>query len=210
MTTAIPTVITDEVVAACAPWSAILRTGQTLQIIDLHGNQAVDTLFYAVDGDRVDPAGRYSAQTTVAAQRNIFLTTGSILRAADGRPLVSIVADQVGNHDTIAGACSKESNTLRYGHHTVHQHACAENFIAEAAKWGMGKRDIVSNVNFFMNVPVEADGTLGIVDGLSAPGKSLSLRAESDTLVLVSNCPQINNPCNGFNPTPVRMVITAS
>ena len=131
-----------------------------------------------------------------------------MLRAADGTPLMTIVADEVGNHDTIAGACSKESNTLRYGHHTVHQHACAENFLAEAARWGMGKRDIVSNVNFFMNVPVEADGTLGIVDGLSAPGKSLTLRAEIDTLVLVSNCPQINNPCNGFDPTPVRMVIS--
>jgi urea carboxylase-associated protein 1 len=201
--------ISDDVVAACTPWSAILRAGQSLQIIDLHGNQAVDTLFYAVDGDRVDPTGRYSAQATIAAQRNIFLTTGSVLRAADGRALVTIVADEVGYHDTIAGACSKESNTLRYGHHTVHQHACAENFLAEAAKWGMGKRDIVSNINFFMNVPVEADGTLGIVDGLSAPGKSLTVRAETDTLVLVSNCPQINNPCNGFDPTPVRMVITA-
>ena len=81
--------------------------------------------------------------------------------------------------------------------------------MAEGAKWGLGKRDIVSNINFFMNVPVEADGTLGIVDGLSAPGKSLTLRAERDTLVLVSNCPQINNPCNGFDPTPVRMVISA-
>jgi urea carboxylase-associated protein 1 len=210
MTSTLATVIRDEVVAACSPWSAILRTAQSLQIVDLHGNQAVDTLFYAVDGDTVDPAGRYSAQATVAAQKNIFLTTGSVLRAADGRPLVTIVADEVGNHDTIAGACSKESNTLRYGHHTVHQHACAENFLAEAAKWGMGKRDIVSNINFFMNVPVEADGTLGIVDGLSAPGKSLTVRAETDTLVLVSNCPQINNPCNGFDPTPVRMVITSA
>jgi urea carboxylase-associated protein 1 len=199
--------VADEIVAACAPWSAIVRAGQTLQIIDLHGNQAVDTLFYGVSGDRVDPAKRYCTQATVAAQRNIFLTTGSVLRAADGTALMTIVADEVGNHDTIAGACSKESNTLRYGHHTVHQHACAENFIAEAARWGMGKRDIVPNVNFFMNVPVEADGTLGIVDGLSAPGKSLTLRADSDTLVLVSNCPQINNPCNGFDPTPVRMVI---
>jgi len=210
MTTTLSTVICDEVVAACSPWSAILRTGQSLQIVDLHGNQAVDTLFYAVDGDTVDPAGRYNAQATVAAQRNIFLTAGSVLRAADGRPLVTIVADEVGNHDTIAGACSKESNTLRYGHHTVHQHACAENFLTEAARWGMGKRDIVSNINFFMNVPVEADGTLGIVDGVSAPGKSLTVRAETDTLVLVSNCPQINNPCNGFDPTPVRMVITSA
>jgi urea carboxylase-associated protein 1 len=199
-------VLSDDVVAACAPWSAVVKAGQHLQIIDLHGNQAVDTLFYAAH----DHAVRYSAQATVAAQRNVFLTTGSVLRATDGTPLMTIVADQVGNHDTIAGACSKESNTLRYGYHTVHQHGCAENFLAEAARWGMGKRDIVSNVNFFMNVPVEADGTLGIVDGLSAPGKSLVLRAEIDTLVLVSNCPQINNPCNGFDPTPVRMVITDS
>ena len=201
---------TDDVVAACAPWSAVVTAGQQLQIIDLHGNQAVDTLFYGYLDGRPDPALRYSAQATVVAQRNVFLSTGSVLRAEDGTALMTIVADEVGNHDTIAGACSKESNTLRYGHHTVHQHACAENFLAEATKWGMGKRDIVSNVNFFMNVPVEADGTLGIVDGLSAPGKSLTLRAEVDTLVLVSNCPQINNPCNGFDPTPVRMVITGS
>jgi urea carboxylase-associated protein 1 len=204
-----PTLASEEIVAACAPWSAVVKAGQQLQIIDLHGNQAVDTLFYGYVDGRPEPALRYSAQATVAAQRNVFLTTGSVLRAADGTPLVTIVTDEVGNHDTIAGACSKESNTLRYGHHTVHQHACAENFLAEATKWGMGKRDIVSNVNFFMNVPVEADGTLGIVDGLSAPGKSLTLRAEVDTLVLVSNCPQINNPCNGFDPTPVKMVISS-
>jgi uncharacterized protein len=209
MTTVEMTTVLDDVVPACSPWSAIVRAGQTLQIIDLHGNQAVDTLFYCVSGNQVDHTLRYSAQATIAAQRNIFLTTGSVLRAADGTALMTIVADDVGNHDTIAGACSKESNTLRYGHHTVHQHACAENFLAEGAKWGLGKRDIVSNVNFFMNVPVEADGTLGIVDGLSAPGKSLTLRADVDTLVLVSNCPQINNPCNGFDPTPVRMVISA-
>jgi urea carboxylase-associated protein 1 len=196
--------VSDEIVAACAPWSAVVKAGQQLQIIDVNGNQAVDTLFYAAH----DHAIRYSAQATVLGQGNIFLTTGSVLRAADGTALMTIVADEVGNHDTIAGACSKESNTLRYGHHTVHQHACAENFLAEATKWGMGKRDIVSNVNFFMNVPVESDGTLGIVDGLSAPGKSLTLRADIDTLVLVSNCPQINNPCNGFDPTPARMIIT--
>ena len=209
MTTTEQTVICDDVVDACTPWSAIVRTGHTLQIIDLQGNQAVDTLLYGVSGNHVDHTLRYSAQATVCAQRNIFLSTGSVLRTANGTPLMTIAADDVGNHDTIAGACSKESNTLRYGHHTVHQHACAENFLAEGAKWGLGKRDIVSNINFFMNVPVEADGTLGIVDGLSAPGKSLTLHAERDTLVLVSNCPQINNPCNGFDPTEVRMVMSA-
>ncbi|TSD47103.1 urea carboxylase-associated family protein [Rhodococcus sp. KBS0724] len=211
MTTAVETpalvpgaVILDETVGARGPWSAIVRAGDVLTIVDLYGNQAVDSLFYAAD----DHGVRYSAAATVAAQRNLFLTTGSVLRADDGTALMTLVGDEVGNHDTVGGACSQESNTLRYGHHTKHQHACVENFLIEGAKWGLGKRDLVSNINFFMNVPVDADGTLGIVDGLSAPGKRLALRAEIDTLVLVSNCPQINNPCNGFDPTAVRMIVT--
>ncbi|MFF0532524.1 urea amidolyase associated protein UAAP2 [Nocardia amikacinitolerans] len=198
------TVVLDETVPACAPWSTIVRAGDQWEIIDLHGNQAVDCLLYAA----ADHADRYSAQATIVAQRNIFLTTGSVLLTDAGTALMTVLADEVGNHDTIAGACSQESNTLRYGHHTRHQHACVENFLAEATKWGLGKRDLVSNINWFMNVPVEPDGTLGIVDGLSAPGKKVTLHAEVDTLVLVSNCPQINNPCNGFDPTPVRMVVT--
>ncbi|BBX35836.1 hypothetical protein MMAG44476_10674 [Mycolicibacterium mageritense DSM 44476 = CIP 104973] len=198
--------IVDEIVPARAPWSKVVRAGDFLTIIDLHGNQAVDTLFYGADDHTV----RYSAPATIAAQGNIFLTTGTVLRDSDGAPMLTIVEDEVGNHDTLGGACSQESNTLRYGHHTKHQHACVENFIGEGARWGLTKADIVSNINFFMNVPVDADGSLGIVDGLSAPGKKLSLRAEVDTLVLVSNCPQINNPCNGFDPTAVRMVVTRS
>ncbi|MFC9996164.1 urea amidolyase associated protein UAAP2 [Nocardia sp. NPDC127526] len=198
------TVVRDETVPARAPWSAVVHAGEQLEIIDLHGNQAVDCLLYSA----ADHTDRYSAQTTITAQRNIFLTTGSILLTDTGTPLMTVVADEVGNHDTVAGACSQESNTLRYGHHTRHQHACVENFLAEGMKWGLGKRDLVSNINWFMNVPVEPDGTLGIVDGLSAPGKKIALRAETDTLVLISNCPQINNPCNGFDPTPIRMVVT--
>ena len=197
--------LADDLVAARAPWSYVLRAGETLTMVDLDGNQAVDTLFY----DAHDPASRYSGPATLAAQRSLFLTTGSVLRDADSEPLVTIVADEVGNHDTVGGACSQESNTLRYGHHTKHQHACVENFLREGARHGLGKRDLVPNVNFFMNVPVEADGTLGIVDGLSGPGKRLALRADRDVLVLVSNCPQINNPCNGFDPSPVRMIVTA-
>ncbi|MGB3368981.1 MAG: urea amidolyase associated protein UAAP2 [Rhodococcus sp. (in: high G+C Gram-positive bacteria)] len=206
MTTTLDTIILDQTADARAPWSTVVAAGDVLTIIDLHGNQAVDTLMYSAH----DHAVRYSASATIAAQRNLFLTTGSVLLSDDSTPLMTIVADEVGNHDTVGGACSQESNTLRYGHHTKHQHACVENFLIEGAKWELGKRDMVSNINFFMNVPVDADGTLGIVDGLSAPGKSLSLRAEIDTLVLVSNCPQINNPCNGFDPTPVRMVVTRS
>jgi urea carboxylase-associated protein 1 len=196
-------VVSDEVVPARAPWSQIVRAGEVLRIVDLEGNQAVDFLAYAA----ADTAERYSAANTIVAQRNIFLTTGTKLLSNRGRPMLTIVDDTCGRHDTSGGACSCESNTVRYGHHTKHQHACVENFLVAAAAHGLGKRDLVGNVNWFMNVPVEADGTLGIVDGLSAPGKFVDLRAEMDVLLLVSNCPQINNPCNGFRPTPIRMVV---
>ncbi|MEU3626665.1 urea carboxylase [Amycolatopsis coloradensis] len=198
------TIISDTEVAARAPYSTVLRKGETLAIIDLGGNQAVDFLCY----DAADTAKRYSAATTIAAQGNIFLSTGSVLRTGEGAPLLTVVGDTCGRHDTIGGACSKESNSLRYGQHTRYQHACVENFLTEGAKWGLAKRDLVSNVNWYMNVPVEQDGTLGIVDGISGPGMEVGLRAETDVLVLVSNCPQINNPCNGFDPTPVRMIVT--
>ncbi|WP_159704456.1 urea amidolyase associated protein UAAP2 [Arthrobacter sp. 18067] len=194
----------DELVEARGPWSAVVEAGDVLTIVDLDGNQAVDCILYAAK----DTSTRYSAAVTIATQGSIFLTTGSILRADSGQELMTVVADEVGAHDTIGGACSQESNTLRYGQHTHEQHACVENFLIEGAKWDLGKKDLVSNINWFMNVPVDPDGALGIVDGLSAPGKRVALRAEVDTLVLVSNCPQINNPCNGFNPTPVRMIVT--
>ncbi|WGM20841.1 urea carboxylase-associated family protein [Paenarthrobacter sp. OM7] len=197
-------VVVDELVEARGPWSAVIAAGDVLTIVDLDGNQAVDCILYAAQ----DTSTRYSAAVTIASQGSIFLTTGSVLRADSGQELMTVVADEVGVHDTIGGACSQESNTLRYGQHTHEQHACVENFLIEGAKWDLGKKDLVSNINWFMNVPVDPDGALGIVDGLSAPGKRVALRAEVDTLVLVSNCPQINNPCNGFNPTPVRMIVT--
>jgi uncharacterized protein len=197
-------VVHDEVVEARAPWQHPVLTGQALRIVDLEGNQAVDFLVYNLHDD----AERYSFADTITAQRNIFLTVGSVLLSNEGNPMMTVVGDNVGRHDTIGGACSCESNTLRYGYHTKHQHACVDNFLTAQVAYGRGKRDLVSNVNWFMNVPVEPDGTLGIVDGISAPGKYVELRAEMDCLVVVSNCPQINNPCNGFNPTPVRMIVS--
>lgn len=198
-------VVHDTIVPARAPWLHHVAAGETLRIVDLEGNQAVDFLLYATQDD----AERYSAQDTVAAQGNLFLRTGTVLRSNEGRAMMTIVATSVDYHDTIGGACSCESNTLRYGHHTKSEHACVENFLEANLLEGRGKRDIVSNINFFMNVPVEPDGSLGIVDGISAPGMTVDLRAEMDVTVVVSNCPQINNPCNGFNPTPVRMIVTA-
>jgi urea carboxylase-associated protein 1 len=192
-------------VGAGAGWIGELAAGETLRIIDLHGNQAVDTLFF----DAHDYANRYSAVDTLREQGSAYLTFGSRLLALDLQPLVTIVADTCGRHDTLGGACSQESNVVRYGEHTRHMHACRNTFLAQALAWGRGleKRDLSANVNFFMNVPLTAAGGLTFEDGISAPGKYLDLRADRDTLVLVSNCPQLNNPCNGYDPTPVRLVV---
>ncbi|OYV82842.1 MAG: urea carboxylase [Acidiphilium sp. 21-68-69] len=173
----------------------------------LESQQAVDALFY----NAADPGERYSAQDTLAAQARAGgrydLSTGSVLRSNEGRAMATIVADTCGFHDTSAGACSCESNTVRFGQATRFMHACRENFLTELAKYGMDKRDLVSNVNFFMNVPIRPDGELTVDDGVSAPGGYVELRAEMDLLVLISNCPQVNNPCNGFRPTPIRCVV---
>ncbi|AWB95282.1 urea carboxylase [Agromyces badenianii] len=196
--------VSDQTVAPLAPWSAVLRAGQILTIVDVGGNQSADFLVYnAHDTDE-----RYSATDTLAWQGNAYLREGSVLRSNLGLPLMTVTGNEIDRQDTIGGACSKESNTLRYGFHTEHQHGCRENFLVEAARHGLGARDLVSNINWFMNVPVEADGALGIVDGMSAPGKRVALRAEMDVLVIVSNCPQMNNPCNDFNCTPLRMIVT--
>lgn len=192
-------------VAAGDGWIGELPTGAVLRIVDLHGNQAVDTLFF----DAHDYANRYSAVDTLREQGSAYLEQGSRLLALDCEPLVTIVADTCGRHDTLGGACSQESNVVRYGEHTRDMHACRNTFLAQALAWGRGleKRDLSANVNFFMNVPVTPDGGLQFVDGISAPGKYVEMVAERDTLVLISNCPQLNNPCNGYDPTPVRLLI---
>ncbi len=190
-------------VPARAPWSGIIKCGQTLRIIDLLGQQAVDALFY--NAHRITE--RYSAQETIAGQNAAYVTTGTDLLSCEGNALMRVTADTCGRHDTSAGACSCEANTVRFGHHTLHMHACRENFVLEVGRYGMTKRDIVSNVNFFMNVPITPDGELAIVDGLSNPGGYVDLLACMDVLVVLSNCPQVNNPCNGFNPTPIRLVV---
>ena len=193
----------DVVVPSGEPWSHLVRRGQTLRIVDLEGNQAVDTLFYVA----ADTSERYSAPETVRAQGNIFLTTGSVLRSSAGRPMLTIVADTCGRHDTSGGACSAESNTCRFGHDKQYMHNCRDSFLIALARHGMGKRDLVSNINFFMNVPVTDTGHLDIVDGVSRPGAYVEMRAELDVLAVISNCPQINNPCNGWNPTPIRILL---
>lgn len=193
----------DRVLAAQKPWAQVVKKGQTLRIVDLGGNQAVDFLVYNAD----DPSERYSAPDTIRMQNNIFITTGTKLYSNDGNVLMTVTKDTCGKHDTSGGACSCESNSVRFGLDKKWQHACVENFLYALKDYGLGKRDMTSNINFFMNVPVSKDGTLEIVDGISDPGSIVDLYAEVNALVVISNCPQMNNPCNAYNPTPIQLLI---
>lgn len=195
-----------QVVKAGDYWLQRVNAGQTLRIVDLEGNQAADTLFYRAD----NTLERYSAMETVRAQGNVYLTAGSRLLSNLGNPMLSITADTCGRHDTLGGACATESNTVRYALEKRCMHACRDSWmlaVGEHPELGIGKRDITHNINFFMNVPVTADGGLSFADGISAPGKYVEMQANMDVLVLVSNCPQLNNPCNGYNPTPVELLV---
>jgi urea carboxylase-associated protein 1 len=193
----------DHFIAAEAPWSGLVRKGQTIRIEDSYGQQAIDTIFYRAD----DFSERYSNQDTMRMQSAAYVGIGTRIISNDGNVMLTMTADSCGRHDTSAGACSCESNTVRFGQGTKYLHACRDNFVLEVSKHGMSKRDIVPNINFFMNVPIKPNGEMTIVDGISAPGDYVELVAEMDVLCVISNCPQINNPCNGFDPTPIRVLI---
>ncbi|GGI47058.1 urea carboxylase [Paenibacillus marchantiophytorum] len=197
--------IHSEVVRAGDGWMKVLKPGQVLRIVDLEGNQAADTLFY----DAENPEDHYSAVATIAGQSNIYLSTGSVLRAESGKALLRIVADTCGRHDTVGGSCSAQSNTVRYSHDKLSMHNCRDTFMLQLAgqDGAYTKRDLAPNINFFMNVPVSADGGLKFDDGVSAPGCYVEMESLGSSMVLISNCPQLNNPCNAYNPTPIQVLI---
>ncbi len=186
-------------------WMYEIKAGQTFRIVDLEGNQAVDTLFY----NAADSSERYSGVDTIRAQDNIYLTTGTKLLSSEGNTMLTITADTCGRHDTLGGACAAESNMVRYALEKRYMHNCRDTFLKEIAEFGgdFTKRDLTSNINFFMNVPVTPEGKLTFADGISEAGKYVEMRAEMDVVCLISNCPQLNNPCNAYNPTPVRVLI---
>lgn len=191
-------------IGAGEPFLCEVKSGQTLRLLDLEGNQAVDMLFYSAR----NPRERYDVQRTLRKQNRVYLTTGSVLYSNLGQPMLSIVADTCGRHDTLGGACAQESNTVRYALDKRYMHSCRDNFLRASLHDGrLNKADISANINFFMNVPVTPEGGLTFEDGISAAGKYVELTAHMDVIVLISNCPQLNNPCNGYNPTPAEVLV---
>jgi urea carboxylase-associated protein 1 len=195
----------NEVIPAGEAWIHEIKTGQAFRIVAIGGAQAVDTLFYS----SWDTTERYSAQDTILAQRNIYLKSGTKLVSNLGRPMLTIIGDSFGRHDTLTGACAAQSNQVRYGLDKRFMHNCRDNFLAAVASWrtSLDKRDLSANVNFFLHAPVTAGGGLTFSANNAEPGSFVELRAEMDVIALVSACPQINNPCNANNPTPIRVMI---
>ena len=197
-------IVEDTVIAARGSWSRRIEQGGTLRIIDLEGCQAVDFLCYNAD----DYGDRYAAADTMKInETGIFLTSGTVLYSVGVTPLFTITADTCGKHDTIGGCCSNDLNAFRYG--AAAGPNCRDNFLSELAKYGMGEKDMAANVNFFMFVPVGADGAMDMGPSISKPGDYVDLRAETDVLAMLSNCPQINNSVNDYNPTPIQIVVSS-
>ncbi len=195
-----------QIVSAGDYWIDAVKKNQVMRIVDVEGNQSADTLFY----NAADISERYSAVDTIRAQRNVYLGCGSKLLSTSGNVLAEIVADTVGQHDTLGGACAAESNTVRYALDKRCMHSCRDSYLLALARHdhlGIGKRDLSHNINFFMNVPVTPQGGLTFADGLSGPGQYVEMRAAMDIIVLISNCPQLNNPCNAYNPTPLEVLL---
>ena len=203
-TTGLQAITYDFVVPARQPWSRVIKRGEVLRLIDLEGQQAVDFLCYNAE----DPGDRYNSMNTVKVQGNSYVGKGTVLYSDAGMPLFTVIEDTLGRHDTVYGCCSNPNNYLRYRVRTTE--SCYSNFLTELAKHGLDRSAIVSNVNFFMQVPIEADGAAGVAADVSPPGSYVDLRAEMDVLAVLSNCPQMHNPCNGYNPTPIRVVVSGS
>ena len=194
-------VVLDETVPAGKPWGHAVRQGEILRLVDLEGQQAVDFLCF----DAADPTDSYSTTNTIKVQGNIYIGNCTVLYSDRCAALFTIIADTCGRHDTIYGCCSEANNFLRYGVRDTP--SCYANFCEILARFELDERSLVSNVNFFMSVPVLPDGSAGVAGGVSQPGSYVELRAERNVLAVLSNCPQTRNPCNGYNPTPIRVVI---
>jgi len=194
-------VVANEVIAARAGWSRILRQGEVLRLVDLEGKQAVDFLCYNAH----DYEDRYAAADTMKINGNIFIGKGTVLYSVNCNPMFAVMEDSCGQHDTIGGCCSSALNRRRYD--KPDDPSCRQNFLDQLRRYGMGPRDMVANLNFFMHVPVAADGSMDMGPSISKPGDFVDLRAEMDVLAVISNCPQMNNPVNDYNPTPVRAIV---
>ena len=201
-----PKIVLEEPLRGGQMWSRVLRRGQTLRMTDLEGGASVAALFFNAD----DPNERYNMPDTLKAQHIARLTAGFVLYSDMGRVLCSITADSVGWHDTITGHGSAAHNLARFGagsyqalRNDFHRNT-RDNFLIELGKYELGQRDIGANVNFFVKVSVDAAGKMAWQQQ-SRPGAHVELRAELNTLVVLSNTPHPLDPSPVYAPKPIAL-----
>jgi urea carboxylase-associated protein 2 len=190
-------------------WSRRLQRGQVLRLTDLTGKAAVAALFYNADA----PLERYNMPDTLKAQYTAFLTAGRVLYSDMGRVLASIIEDTCGWHDTISGCGNAATSRARFGEggyqelRNERHRNTRDNFLVELGKCGLGKRDVVPNVNFFVRVTVDEQGRMAWQPDHSRAGAYVDLRFEMSTLVVLSNTPHPLDPAPRYAPPPVELAV---
>jgi hypothetical protein len=197
------TVVSDEVIPAKGHWAREMSAGQLLKIVDLEGKQAIDFICYNLH----NLEEKFWAAHTAKLAGTIYITTGHVLYSDLARPMMTIVEDTCGVNDVICGSCSAALDEVRYGPDKAVP-GCMDNFEAAIKPWGLRRTDIPMCFNIFLNYPVGEGGRVAMdQEAPSKPGDYMVLRAEMDLLAVISNCPQENNPCTGWNPSPIRATI---
>jgi urea carboxylase-associated protein 1 len=194
----------DEIVPARGSTAFEVRRGRTVRVEDLEGEQAIDLICYSLD----DLGEKFWVAHTVKLNGSIYLTTGHVLYSDRARPMMTIVDDTVGINDVICGSCSLALDLVRYGEEKATR-GCMDLFEDAVRPWGLARKDVPMCLNIFLDYPVEDEGLVATSPShpVSDPGDHLDLRAEMDLLVAVTACPQENNPCNGYHPTPIRVAV---
>ncbi|QMV18380.1 DUF1989 domain-containing protein [Granulicella sp. 5B5] len=203
------TTLWEEVLAGSSSWSHILKRGTALRIETLEDNCNVGAIFLNADNF----AERLTLADTLKAQHIARLTTGSVLYSDMGRVLCSITEDTVGWHDPLAGCSDATSVEKKYGklsyqeaRNEWHQSAL-DGFLIELAKYGLNRRDLMMNVNFFSKVSVQDDGSLHYVAGNAPAGSVVELRAEMNTLVILNTCQHPMEPGSSYTKRPVKLTV---
>ncbi len=193
--------IIQEVVIPAKEWlSLIVKKGQFIRVIDLEGQQVMDLVCFNLER----PEEKLWIANTLKLNGTPYLTKGHVLYSDYAQKMMSIMEDTAGEHDALCGSCSAEIDYVRYG---INWHPnCSDNFVKALTRYGLKRKDVPMSFNLFMSAPVEKDGSFAIKDPQSKVGDYIDLRAEMDLIVGMSNCPQDCNPCNGWNPTPLKVI----
>ena len=207
-----PEILSSDVIPGGAHWSLTMKAGFTLRLTDVEGGANVGMLFY----NPLNPLERYNAPDSLKCQHTFKLTKGNCLYSDMGRIFCSIVEDTYGWHDTVCGNSTRQIIEDRWGV-TTYQTARNErtqngldSFLVEAAKYGLGKKDLAANVNWFSKVMPNAEGDLAFVSVAADPGAQVDLRFEMDTLVLFHTCPHPLDPSPTYAPKPVTFDVFAA